>query len=88
MAQIRADLVRAKEALGRWRPSPRPLGASRLGTALSRLAPGPEDMKALGAALAGLLRPGDTVLLGGDLGCRQDDLHPGPGRCPRGSGNR
>ncbi len=25
-------------------------------------------MKALGAVLAGLLRPGDTVLLGGDLG--------------------
>jgi tRNA threonylcarbamoyladenosine biosynthesis protein TsaE len=28
----------------------------------------PEDMKALGAALGGLLRSGDTVLLGGELG--------------------
>lgn len=32
------------------------------------IAPGPEDMKAVGAALAPLVRPGDTVLLGGDLG--------------------
>jgi tRNA threonylcarbamoyladenosine biosynthesis protein TsaE len=29
---------------------------------------GPDEMKALGAVLARLLRPGDTVLLGGDLG--------------------
>ncbi|MGP8204807.1 MAG: tRNA (adenosine(37)-N6)-threonylcarbamoyltransferase complex ATPase subunit type 1 TsaE [Acidimicrobiales bacterium] len=35
---------------------------------LFALASGPDDMKALGAALAGLLQPGDTVLLGGDLG--------------------
>jgi tRNA threonylcarbamoyladenosine biosynthesis protein TsaE len=32
------------------------------------LAPSEEDMKRLGAALGALLRPGDTVLLGGDLG--------------------
>jgi tRNA threonylcarbamoyladenosine biosynthesis protein TsaE len=36
--------------------------------ALHALAAGPEDMKAVGAILAGLLGPGDTVLLGGDLG--------------------
>jgi tRNA threonylcarbamoyladenosine biosynthesis protein TsaE len=36
--------------------------------ALFALAPSEEDMKRLGAALGALLRPGDTVLLGGDLG--------------------
>jgi tRNA threonylcarbamoyladenosine biosynthesis protein TsaE len=36
--------------------------------ALFALAPGTADMKRVGAALAALLRPGDTVLLGGDLG--------------------
>ena len=36
--------------------------------ALVALAPGAADMKRLGAALAALMRPGDTVLLGGDLG--------------------
>jgi tRNA threonylcarbamoyladenosine biosynthesis protein TsaE len=36
--------------------------------ALVALARGPLDMKRLGAVLAALLRPGDTVLLGGDLG--------------------
>jgi tRNA threonylcarbamoyladenosine biosynthesis protein TsaE len=36
--------------------------------ALVALAPGAGDMKRLGAALGALLRPGDTVLLGGDLG--------------------
>jgi len=36
--------------------------------ALVALAPGAGDMKRLGAALSALLRPGDTVLLGGDLG--------------------
>jgi len=36
--------------------------------ALVALAPGAGDMKRLGAVLAALLRPGDTVLLGGDLG--------------------
>ncbi len=36
--------------------------------ALSATAVGPEDMKALGAALGGLMRSGDTVLLGGELG--------------------
>jgi tRNA threonylcarbamoyladenosine biosynthesis protein TsaE len=35
---------------------------------LFALASGPDDTKALGAVLAGLLQPGDTVLLGGDLG--------------------
>ena len=32
------------------------------------LAPGPADMSHLGAVLAPLLQPGDTVLLGGELG--------------------
>jgi tRNA threonylcarbamoyladenosine biosynthesis protein TsaE len=36
--------------------------------ALVALAPGAGDMKRLGGVLASLLRPGDTVLLGGDLG--------------------
>lgn len=36
--------------------------------ALVALAPSAGDMKRLGAALGALLRPGDTVLLGGDLG--------------------
>lgn len=36
--------------------------------ALEVLAPGPADMMKLGAAVAGLVGPGDTVLLGGDLG--------------------
>jgi len=36
--------------------------------ALVALAPGAPDMKRLGAVLAALLRPGDTVLLGGELG--------------------
>lgn len=36
--------------------------------ALIASARSPDEMKLLGAALARLLRPGDTVLLGGDLG--------------------
>ena len=35
---------------------------------ISAIAAGPDDMKALGAVLGGLLRSGDTVLLGGELG--------------------
>ena len=42
-------------------------GASPSATVFA-LAAGPDDMRARGAALAGVLRPGDTVLLGGDLG--------------------
>ena len=47
--------------------SPRSEQPGGLGTIVA-LAPTPQDMQRLGAALGQVLRPGDTVLLGGDLG--------------------
>ena len=41
------------------------------------LAPGADDMRRIGAKLAGLLRPGDTVLLGGELGAGKTTLVQG-----------
>jgi len=53
-------------------PPGRPLAATvpppSPGTSVVAIAPDAEATRRLGAALAGLMRPGDTVLLGGDLG--------------------
>ncbi len=46
---------------------------------VTRVLPGPQDTRAAGAELAGLLRPGDLVILAGGLGAGKTTLTQGLG---------
>jgi tRNA threonylcarbamoyladenosine biosynthesis protein TsaE len=54
--------------MARDAPAPLLVGPPVVAAPVAAMAPGPADMARLGAALASLLQPGDTVLLGGELG--------------------
>lgn len=43
-----------------------------------------DQMRTFAEALAGLLRAGDLLILSGNLGAGEDDLHPVPGQCSGG----